>query len=190
MIKGLVSTSATKSYLSSLSRVWEWIYYQGVEISFGRTREQEMQTGLPRDGRRIKEATRIPGSSSIPSAHMAASSFSWGCVTFFQQSSFLSPSQQNPSRRSRHYIRTTPELKSMPNQAVLRSDYEMGSNQSMWPSLNVDWWCLWEMILWERNWVRHAVWLTSSIFGCHTRHLLKTTNFNHIPRHSVMTHVP
>lgn len=76
MIKGLVSTSATKSYLYSLSRVWEWIYYQGLEISLRRTQEQEMQTGLPLDGRRIKEATRIPGSSSVPSARMAVSGFS------------------------------------------------------------------------------------------------------------------
>ena len=50
----------------------------------------------PTDGRRIKEATRIPGSSSVPSAHLAVSGFSWGCVAFFQQSSFLSPSQQIP----------------------------------------------------------------------------------------------
>lgn len=76
MIEGLVSTSAKKSSLNSLSRVWEWIYYQGIEISLRRTREQEMQTGLPLDRRRIKEVTRIPGSSSVPSAHMAVSGFS------------------------------------------------------------------------------------------------------------------
>ena len=96
MIKGLVSTRVTKSYLSSLSRVWKWVYYQGIELSLRRTREQEMQTGLPRDRRRIKEAPRIPGSSSVPSAHVAVSGFCV-CVWFSScRAAFSAPPKKIP----------------------------------------------------------------------------------------------
>lgn len=101
--------------------------FQGIELSLGRTESRKCKLAS-RDRRRVKEATRIPGSSSVPSAHVAVPGSVCVGEGFFLQSSFLSPSQENPSRRS---ICMTPELKSMPDQAVLRSDYEMGSNQSM-----------------------------------------------------------
>lgn len=93
-----MSTSAKKSSLNSLSRVWEWIYYQGIEISLRRTREQEMQTGLPLDRRRIKEVTRIPGSSSVPSAHMAVSGFSVCVCVWFSScgAAFSGPPKKIP----------------------------------------------------------------------------------------------
>ena len=108
MIKGLVSTRVTKSYLS-LSRVWKWIYYQGIELSLGRTREQKMQTGLPRDRRRIKEATRIPGSSSVPSAHVAVFGFCV-CVCGFLPAEQLSQPLPRKSLKEIHLHDTRAQI--------------------------------------------------------------------------------